>query len=207
MPRRKQARPLKPTTIQPRRDRGRPPAQARQNAAAPDAQEVVAQPQVQPTAPASPTAMSTALDDVIAMISASKSQGATAAAAGAADAADAPEAIDATDLIVDEAVETKAAVAQSSTEELPMTPLEQSVHDLIDRLREGSDKAPSHGEVAEPEPIMSGTTILAGVGRRRAEEAQRITGPQARPTRPRPPSRPSTRATSTSSSMTVSGSS
>jgi len=89
--------------------------------------------------------------DVVAMISAGKSL-ATAVAQPAAQLELDPALADAPPV-------QAAQVSAGGEEPLPTTPLEQAVHDLIDRLRDGSDKAPAHD--APTEPALPGTMMAA----------------------------------------------
>lgn len=132
-----------PRPLQPRRDRPRPTAQAPDAAApatAPPSSPQVVQGVAQPEQPAS---------DVVAMISAGKS---LAVAQPAAQLQLDPALADAPPV-------EAACVSAGGEETLPTTPLEQAVHDLIDRLREGSDKASAHD--APTEPLLPGTTLAS----------------------------------------------
>ena len=138
-----------PKPLQPHRDRPKQaPAQARVSdvvaPAAPPASPQVAQGVAQPDQPAG---------DVVAMISAGKSL----AAAGAQPTAQ----LQLDPALADAPPVEAASISAGGEEPVPTTPLEQAVHDLIDRLREGSDKPPAHDEPTEPR--LPGTMLTAAI--------------------------------------------
>ena len=134
-----------PKTIHPRRDRGRP-APPRDASAPADA--TAPPPRVVQDA----TVRQATASDAVAATSA---DGKALAVTGAGEA-EAQVQLD-PGMAEPAALETVAIRARVAP---PTTPLEQAVHDLIDRLRDGSDKAPSHD--APSEPILPGATLVSG---------------------------------------------